>query len=553
MAIKLFGFTFGDKEVVQVQNPSEASFALPTNAIDDGAVTITGNAHYGTYVDLEGSIRNELELITRYREMANHPELEMAIDEIVNEAITRSEEGKIIDIVMDNLKQPESIKKKIREEFNNVMRMLNFANLADDLFKRWYIDGRIYYHIIVNEKNPKEGIKELRYIDPRKIRKVREVKKDRDPKTGASIISSIAEYYVYNDRGTTTQTYTAQVNQGLRIAADAVININSGLMDAKNTFVISYIYKAIKPLNQLRMIEDAVVIYRISRAPERRIFYIDVGNLPKGKAEQYLRDVMVKYRNKMVYDATTGELRDDRKHMSMLEDFWLPRREGGKGTEITTLPAGQNLGELEDVKYFRNKLLNALNVPIARLEPQQSGGMIGIGRSTEVTRDEAKFAKFVQRLRNKFTHIFDEALSVQLTLKGICTREEWEEFKEDIYYDFQKDNNFVELRDAELLRERINLLTQVDPFVGRYYSADWVKRHILQLTKEQIEEMEKEIKKEDDDGTGGSVLQQGAEPPVSPDEYPPVDNTADEATTESMTPMLDAEVDKYSSSKINKK
>ena len=553
MAIKLFGFTFGDKEVVQVQNPNEASFALPTNAIDDGAVTITGNAHYGTYVDLEGSIRNELELITRYREMSNHPELEMAIDEIVNEAITRSEEGKILDINMDNLKQPESIKKKIREEFNNVMRMMNFANLADDLFKRWYIDGRIYYHIIVNEKNPKEGIKELRYIDPRKIRKVREVQKDRDPKTGASVIKSIAEYYVYNDRGTTTQTYTAQVNQGLRIASDAVININSGLMDAKNTFVISYIHKAIKPLNQLRMIEDAVVIYRLSRAPERRIFYIDVGNLPKGKAEQYLRDVMVKYRNKMVYDATTGELRDDRKHMSMLEDFWLPRREGGKGTEITTLPAGQNLGELEDVKYFRNKLLNALNVPIARLEPQQSGGMIGIGRSTEVTRDEAKFAKFVQRLRNKFTHIFDEALSVQLTLKGICTRQEWEEFKEDIFYDFQKDNNFVELRDAELLRERINLLTQVDPFVGRYYSADWVKRHILQLTKEQIEEMSKEIKKEDDDGTGGSVLQQGGEPPVSPDEYPPVDNTADTAATESMTPMLDAELDKYSSGMINKK
>ena len=553
MAIKLFGFTFGDKEVVQVQNPSEASFALPTSAIDDGAVTITGNAHYGTYVDLEGSIRNELELITRYREMSNHPELEMAIDEIVNEAITRSEEGKILDIVMDNLKQPESIKKKIREEFNNVMRMLNFANLADDLFKRWYIDGRIYYHVVVNEKNPKEGIKELRYIDPRKIRKVREVQKDRDPKTGASVIKSIAEYYVYNDRGTTTQTYTAQVNQGLRIASDAVININSGLMDAKNTFVISYIHKAIKPLNQLRMIEDAVVIYRLSRAPERRIFYIDVGNLPKGKAEQYLRDVMVKYRNKMVYDATTGELRDDRKHMSMLEDFWLPRREGGKGTEITTLPAGQNLGELEDVKYFRNKLLNALNVPIARLEPQQSGGMIGIGRSTEVTRDEAKFAKFVQRLRNKFTHIFDEALSVQLTLKGICTREEWEEFKEDIYYDFQKDNNFVELRDAELLRERINLLTIVDPFVGRYYSSDWVKRHILQLTKEQIEEMQNEIKKEDADGSGGSVLQQGGEPPVSPDEYPPVDNTADQDATESMTPMLDAEVDKYSSSKINKK
>ena len=547
MAIKLFGFTLGSKDIVQKQDPAQQSFALPTEALDDGAVTITQNAYYGTYVDLEGSVRNELELITRYREMANHPELEMAIDDIVNEAITHDVTGRTVDIITDKLKQPETVKKKIHEEFQNILKMLNFGNLSDDLFKRWYIDGRIYYHVVVDERDPKAGIQELRYIDPRKIRKVREVKKGKDPKTGADIIASIAEYYVYSDRGTAAQSYGASINAGLRIAADAVINVNSGLMDAKNTFVISYLHKAIKPLNQLRMIEDAVVIYRISRAPERRIFYIDVGNLPRGKAEQYLKDIMVKYRNKMVYDATTGELRDDRKHMSMLEDFWLPRREGGKGTEITTLPAGQNLGELEDVKYFRNKLLNALNVPIARLEPQQSGGMIGIGRSTEVTRDEAKFAKFVQRLRNKFTHIFDEALSVQLTLKGICTREEWEEFKEDIYYDFQKDNNFVELRDAELLRERINMLTMVDPFVGRYYSSEWVKRHVLQLTKEQIEEMEKEIKKEDDDGTGGSVLQQGEEPPVSPDEYPPVDNTADEATTESMTPMLDAEVEKYSS------
>jgi len=322
--------------------------------------------------------------------MANHPELEMAIDDIVNEAITHDVTGRTVDIVLDKLKQPEAIKKKIIEEFDTILKLLNFNNLSDDLFKRWYIDGRIYYHVVVNETNPKQGIQELRYIDPRKIRKVREIKKDRDPKTGAQIIASIAEYYVYNERGTSTQQYSAQVSQGVRIAPESILNVTSGLMDAKNTFVISYIHKAIKPLNQLRMIEDAVVIYRISRAPERRIFYIDVGNLPKGKAEQYLRDVMVKYRNKMVYDAQTGELRDDRKHMSMLEDFWLPRREGGKGTEITTLPAGQNLGELEDVKYFRQKLLQSLNVPISRLEPQQ-GGMIGVGRTTEVTRDEVKF------------------------------------------------------------------------------------------------------------------------------------------------------------------
>jgi hypothetical protein len=551
VAIKLFGFTLGKKDIVQVQQPEQASFALPTEAIDDGAVTITSNAYYGTYVDLEGSVRNELELITRYREMANHPECEMAIDEIVNEAITHTEDGRVVDIIVDKLKQSDSIKKKIIDEFETILRMVNFSNLADDLFKRWYIDGRIYYHIVVDESNPKEGIKELRYIDPRKIRKVREIKKDRDPKTGANVIKSIAEYYVYNDKGTNTQTYTAQVNNGLRIAPDAVINVNSGLMDAKNTFVISYLHKAIKPLNQLRMIEDAIVIYRLSRAPERRIFYIDVGNLPKGKAEQYLRDVMVKYRNKMVYDASTGELRDDRKHMSMLEDFWLPRREGGKGTEITTLPSGQNLGELEDVKYFRSKLLNSLNVPISRLEPQQSGGMIGIGRSTEVTRDEVKFTKFIQRLRNKFSQIFDHALKVQLVLKGICTQAEWEEFREAIYYDFKKDNNFVELRDAELLRERINLLTMTDPFIGKYYSQEWIKKHVLHMSDEDIKNMQKQMDAEEEQGIGPVLGVPGQEEQVDPDAYPPEDNTQEEGSSESMTPMLDSEVEKYSS-RLNK-
>jgi len=468
--------------------------------------------------------------------MANHPECEMAIDEIVTEAVSFNPTGRIINIVMDNLKQPDTIKKKIRDEFDNVLTMLNFNNLADDLFKRWYIDGRIYYHVVVNEKAPKEGIQELRYIDPRKIRKVREVAKDRDPKTGTMIIKSIAEYYVYNDRGTSTQTYTSQVNAGVRISPESVINVNSGLTDAKNTFVISYLHKAIKPLNQLRMVEDAVVIYRISRAPERRVFYIDVGNLPKGKAEQYLRDVMVKYRNKMVYDANTGELRDDRKHMSMLEDFWLPRREGGKGTEITTLPAGQNLGELEDVKYFQKKLLQSLNVPYSRLEPQQ-GGMIGLGRVSEVTRDEIKFTKFIQRLRNKFCQIFDRAMEMQLVLKGICTGEEWAQFKEFIHYDFIKDNNYIEMRDAEVLRERLNLAMQVDPFTGKYYSQEWIKRNVLRLTDDEIAEMQKQMDKEQ----AGPVL-------APPPETQPVDNTQDDAstTTESATPQLDAEVDKYS-------
>ena len=545
MAIKLFGFTLGSKDIVREQKPEQPSFALPTEANDDGAVTITQNAHYGTYVDLEGSVRNELELITRYREMSNHSELEMAIDDIVNEAITHDVTGRTVDIILDNLKQPDAVKKKIVEEFNNILKMLNFNNLADDLFKRWYIDGRIYYHVVVDEKKPKEGIQELRYIDPRKIRKVREILKGRDPKTGANIIQSIAEYYVYQDKGTTTQTYTAQVNSGLRIAPTSVINVNSGLMDAKNTFVISYLHKAIKPLNQLRMIEDAVVIYRISRAPERRIFYIDVGNLPKGKAEQYLRDIMIKYKNKMVYDASTGELRDDRKHMSMLEDFWLPRREGGKGTEITTLPAGQNLGELEDVKYFRQKLMQSLNVPISRLEPQQ-GGMIGLGRVSEVTRDEVKFTKFIVRLRNKFSQIFDNALAIQLSLKGICSREEWDHFKEDVYYDYKKDNNFTEMRDAEILRERLSVLQTVDPYLGKYYSAQWVKKKILQMNDEEIEQMQKEIDEEEEQGIGQPVNQVGGEPQVTAEQYPPEDNTVEQGASESLTPMLDADVEKYS-------
>lgn len=540
MALKLFGFNLGAKDIVKVEEPQQASFALPTAALDDGAVTITQNAHFGTYVDLEGSVRNELELITRYREMSNHPECESAIDEIVNEAITHDEDGTVVDIVTDKLKQPDAVKKKIQEEFKIILKLMNFSNLSDDLFRRWYIDGRLFYHVIVDDKKPKEGIKELRYIDPRKIRKVREVRKDKDPKTGADIIKSTAEYYVYSDRGTTTQTFGANVNQGIKIAPDSILNVNSGMMDAKNTFVISYLHKAIKPLNQLRMIEDAIVIYRLSRAPERRIFYIDVGNLPKGKAEQYMRDVMVKYRNKMVYDSSTGELRDDRKHLSMLEDFWLPRREGGKGTEITTLPPGQNLGELADVQYFQKKLLQSLGVPYSRLDAQQ--GMVGLGRTTEVTRDELKFAKFITRIRNKFSQIFDHALATQLVLKGICSKEEWEKFREDIYYDYKKDNNFEELKEAELLRERLNMVALIDPYVGRYYSQEWVKKNVMKLTDEEIEDMQKQIDSEPapiDPNAPDQNMQDGQDQQDVPE---PVDNTYERGDVESDTPQLDSDV-----------
>jgi hypothetical protein len=553
--IKLFGFTIGKKEVTQVAKPEQPTFTLPQQAIDDGAVTVTQGAYYGTYVDLEGSVRNELELITRYREMAIHPECEAAVEEIVNESITRNKEGKIVNLVMDDLKQPASIKKKIQEEFDNVLRMLNFSNLAEDLFKRWYIDGRIYYHIVVNEEKPKQGIKELRFIDPRKIRKVREIYKQRDPKTNAEIIKAMNEYFVYNDRGINTQTYTAGTNQGVRIAPDAIIYVTSGLMDAKNVMVISYLHKAIKTLNQLRMIEDAIVIYRLSRAPERRIFYIDVGNLPKGKAEQYLYDIMVKYRNKLVYDANTGEIRDERKHLSMLEDFWLPRREGGRGTEITTLPGGQNLGEIEDIKYFQRKLFQSLSVPISRLDTQPGGGLVGLGRTTEITRDELKFARFVNKLRARFTQVFDHALRVQLSLKGICTIEEWDEFKEFIHYDFVEDNNFAELKEAELVRERINTVAMVEPFIGKYFSQEWVKKHILYMTDEEIEEMQQQIE-EENTAQAEQMQSQGIDPatgqPMQQAMTPQDQMQEPQDQSQSLTPDLDTDVNTLASN-INKK
>jgi len=560
MAFSLFGYSLGkSSDVTKIEDPNKQNLVISQEKIDDGAVTITQGSYYGTYVDLEGSVRNELELITRYREMSLHPECNEAIEEIITEAVTQDDDGETVTINLDKLQTPASIKKKIQEGFNKVKTMLSFQDLGEDLFKRWYVDGRLYFQVVVDKTKPKEGIQELRYIDPRKIRKVREILKDRDPKTGVEFIAATSEYYVFNDRGLTAQSHTASVNQGTRIAADSVVFVPSGLLDAKSTMVIGWLHKAIKPLNNLRMIEDAIVIYRLSRAPERRIFYIDVGTLPKLKAEQYLKDIMTKYRNKLVYDASTGELRDERKHLSMLEDFWLPRREGSKGTEITTLPGGENLGKIEDVEYFQKKLYKSLNVPIGRLDSQQAGGgMVGLGRVAEITRDEVKFNKFIHRLRNKFTRLFDEALRQHMVLSGVCSLEEWHLFREKISYDFKNDNNFAELRDAELTRERLTLLQQAQPYIGVYYSNSWVKRHILHQSDEDIKEMLDEI---DEETRRGELPLAGSEVPGgmpgqpgggggAPEEVapagPPEDNTQDssEQPQGSMTPGLDRAVEK---------
>lgn len=491
----LFGFTISREKGEQEQSVQQ-SFSPPTN--DDGALTITSAAYYGTYVDLDGTAKNEVELISRYREMAMQPEIESAIDDIVNEAIVQDDDGKSIQIVLDDLSVNDKIKKSIKAEFQNVLKMLNYNSLAQDIFRRFYVDGRMFYHIIIDRNSPIEGIKELRYIDPRKLRKVREVKKKKDERTGVDVMNVVNEYYIYNEK-VSSGSSSSFGPVGVRITTDSIISVVSGLMDSRRAVVLSYLHKAIKPLNQLRMIEDATVIYRISRAPERRIFYIDVGNLPKLKAEQYLRDIMVKYKNKLVYDANTGEVRDDRKYMSMMEDFWLPRREGGKGTEITTLPGGQNLGELEDVKYFERKLYKSLNVPISRLEPNQG---FSLGRSSEITRDELKFSKFVDRMRNKFADLFDQALRVQCVLKGICTDDEWKDFKQHIYYDFIKDNNFSELKEAELIKERLSLLGLIDQFTGRYFSHTWIQRNVLRLTDDEIAQMQTEMDEEKEMGIG---------------------------------------------------
>jgi Bacteriophage T4-like portal protein (Gp20) len=490
MAIKLFGWELAREEPLSTIQPA---IAPPQN--DDGAIAVTAGGYFGSYLDLEASFKNEYDLVTRYREMSMQPELETAIEDIVNEAIVHDITGKSVTIILDDLEQPDNIKDMIREEFDQVLRLLDFSNQGAEVFRRWYIDGRLFYQVIIDQAQPKTGIQSLLYLDPRKIRKVRADQKQKDPRTGVEVVVGQQEFYIYNEKASTQgQTLvTSATDTAVKIAPDSIVNLNSGMMDPKRNIVLGYLHKAIKPLNQLRMVEDAVVIYRLSRAPERRVFYIDVGNMPKLKAEQYLRDIMTKFRNKVVYDSSTGEVKDDRKFMSMMEDFWIPRRGEGKSTEITTLPPGQNLGELSDVKYFEQKLYKSLNVPVSRLEPQTG---FSLGRSNEITRDELKFMRFIEKLRSKFSTLFDELMERQLALKGICSPEEWRILKEKIHYDFLKDNNFSELKEAELILNRMNLMNLVVPYVGTYVSKAWVKKNVLHLNEEEVEKMNEELEVE---------------------------------------------------------
>ena len=483
--MQLFGFEIKRKQ------GQELPSVVPPSAIETGSTVVnTGvnaGGYYGMVMDLEGTIKNENDLIRRYREVSQYSDCDGAIEDIVNEAIVADEDRRSVELELDELKVSASIKTKIKEEFDNVLRILKFDERAHELFRSWYIDGRLYYQILIDEENIKQGIVELRYIDPRKIRRIKNIKKERN-KQGVDVVKEIEEYYLYNDKGITEQT-----TQGVKLALDSVVYCPSGYVDQNTGMMMSYLHKAIKPVNQLKMIEDSLVIYRISRAPERRIFYIDVGNLPKLKAEQYVTDIMNKFRNKIVYDATTGETRDDRRHLSMMEDFWMPRREGGKGTEITTLPGGQNLGEIQDIEYFQQKLYHALNVPISRLQPQQG---FSIGRSQEISRDEVKFNKFIVRLRKKFSVLFSNALRVQLIAKGVIRADEWDEIRPFLKYDYLEDNHFSELKDSEILMQRIQSLQAMDPYVGKYYSQAWVRKNILRLDEDDIEQIEKQIANE---------------------------------------------------------
>lgn len=485
---ELFGFELKRK------TPEPVSFAPKTS--DDGAVVVAEGGVYGTYVDLDGSIRTEAELVNKYREMSYHPEIDRAVDDIVNEIVTQEPEVEPVELILDDVEVSDNIKKLFIDEFKNVLKLLEFSSQGYEIVKRWYVDGRLYYHTIIDESTPKDGIVELRYIDPRKIRKVREVKRkklvDNVPTSQTS-----KEYFIFNDKGfakTSGNSSSIPNNSigGVKIARDSIIHNTSGLTSINGDLVQSYLHKAIKPLNQLRSMEDSLVIYRISRAPERRIFYIDVGNLPKMKAEQYLRDIMTKFKNKLVYDSATGEVRDDRKFMTMLEDFWLPRREG-KGTEISTLPGGQNLGQIEDIVYFQKKLYQSLNVPITRLDAESQ---FNFGRSTEITRDEVKFAKFINRLRNKFSVLFTKILEKQVILKGIITYEEWELLKNQIKYKFAQDNYYAELKETEILRDRITMLRDIDDYAGKFYSNEWIRRHVLHQSDEEMEEIDAQIAKE---------------------------------------------------------
>jgi len=486
-ALTLFGFEI--KKAKKKEDQKLPSIVPPRDD-EGGSYATAAGTHYGQYLNLDGDdSKDNYQLIMKYRGNAMHPEVDAAIEDIVNESISGSELQQNIDINLDDVKAPDRIKKTIKEEFDNVYGMLNFKEIGYDIFRRWYVDGRLYHHLVVNEENPKDGIQEIRPIDSAKMRKVKKVKYKKDEVTGAKLVDKTEEFFIYQEK-------PGQSNSGIKMTVDSVSYVTSGLLSEDRKKIVSHLHKGLKPINQLRMMEDSLVIYRLARAPERRIFYIDVGNMPRGKSEEYLKSIMTKYRNKLVYDAKTGEIRDDRKHMSMLEDFWLPRREGGKGTEISTLPGGENLGQIDDIIYFQKKVYRALNVPINRLEQE---AQFSLGRTTEVNRDELKFQKFIDRLRNRFAHLFYGILKTQLIMKGIITEEDWQEWKNDITIDYVRDNHFTELRDAEMLRERLQTLDQVQNYVGEYFSKEWVQKNVLMLTDEDITQIDKEISGEENE------------------------------------------------------
>ena len=482
--LRLFGFEI---KRAKDEDPKKTPSIVPARD-DDGAGYVTASGmHYGQYLNIDGDdSKDNHQLIMQYRGVAMHPEVDMAIEDIVNESIDVSTNDVSVDINLDGIEISDSIKKQIKEEFDNVYAMLNFNEYGHDIFRRWYVDGRLYHHLVVDEGNLKQGIKEIRPIDASKMRKVKQVKTKIDQVTGAKLIEKVDEYYIYQEK-------PGSQNSGVKMTDDSISYVTSGLLNEDRKKIVSYLHKSLKAINQLRMMEDALVIYRLARAPERRVFYIDVGNLPKGKAEQYMKDIMTRYRNKLVYDAKTGEIRDDRKHMSMLEDFWLPRREGGRGTEISSLPGGENLGQIDDIVYFQKKMYKSLNVPSNRLEQE---AQFSLGRSSEITRDELKFQKFIDRLRRRFSHLFYGILRKQLILKGIITEEDWNEWKNDIIFDYQKDNHFTELKEAELLREKIQTLDQLQNYVGEFFSKEWVQKNVLHFSDEEIEEMSKQIQGE---------------------------------------------------------
>ena len=506
--LKLFGFEIKRSGKGTNSLTGQQKLQSPVTPTDpDGAgYTTSAAGYYGQYINMDGDqAKDNHQLIMKYRGVAQHPEVDMAIEEIVNEAITASELESSVKISLDDIDANDKIKDTIRLEFDKIVSMLNFNDLGHEQFRSWYIDGRCVHHLLVNDSNLKAGIQEIRHMDSAKVRKVKEIKYKKDQKTNVKIVDKIEEFYVYDEK-------PGQANTSVKLSTDAVSYVTSGVLDEGRKKILSHLHKALKPINQLRMMEDSLVIYRLARAPERRIFYIDVGNMPRGKANEYMKDIMSKYRNKLVYDANTGQLKDDRKHMSMLEDFWLPRKEGGRGTEISTLPGGDNLGQIDDIIYFQKRLYRSLNVPVNRLEQESQFSM---GRSTEISRDEVKFQKFIDKLRRRFSAMFLGILRKQLVLKAVITEQDWEEWKDDIFIDFVRDNHFTELKEMEIYRERAGLMNEMVGFVGEYISKEWVMRNIMRFSDEDLEQMQKEI---DGEIASGEVV----DPEEKEEEKPPV-------------------------------